>query len=493
MTHPILSAGRATRLGIGLAGLLVAVTLYRGWALQAADLQLYFDEAYYWYWSTRPAFGYYSKPPMIAWLMHAMSAVCGETEPCLRAGSLLLFPATTALIAATATRLFDARGGFFAGLVYLTLPVVAFYSWMMTTDALLSFFWALALFGLSGALQSHRWRDWLLTGAAVGLGLLSKYTMLVFVPSVLAVWLWVPEWRRNLRGRKPVVAVLLAAGLFAPNLFWNLSHGNPSFRHTAEIAHWGGQWFHPDRLAIFVGGQILLFGPPLAIVCVVAGWKARRAVCLDPRNRFLLGMTLPMLGLIGAQALIAKANLNWAMTAFVPAAVLAASVAQRFLSRRTLLLAVTFNALAGVAIYHYGAVAMAFGLPLSQKTDAYAAMKGWRELGQRVGEILANHPGAGLASDNRRLLAELVYYVHPHPLDAVIWNPTGKISDHFRLTADLRDGTHESYLFVADEADANTLRPHFAEVTELDAVEVRVHADLALRHRVFLVRDFQGY
>src|SRR5438477_1715497 len=40
-----------------------------------AGVELYVDEAYYWLWSRRPAFGYFDHPPVVAWLIWATSNV----------------------------------------------------------------------------------------------------------------------------------------------------------------------------------------------------------------------------------------------------------------------------------------------------------------------------------------------------------------------------------------------------------------------------------
>lgn len=494
--HDSASAPRSVpdvRYGHLLAAILAALTCYRFLALGAADLQLYFDEAYYWIWSTQPAFGYYSKPPMIAWLMGLAGSVCGEGEMCLRSGALLLYPLTAWLIHAAGTRLFGPRIGFFAGLAYATLPVVAFYSWLMTTDALLSFFWSLALYGLVRALEGDRWRDWLLTGTALGLGLLSKYTMLLFLPSVLLYFLVAPERRRCFRSRKALAGLVLAGLLFLPNLAWNLANGNASFQHTAAIAHWNREWFHPDRLLVFLGGQALLFGPLLALAPFFCRWKSGPAVLKDERYRFLLCFTVPMLALFSVQALIARANLNWAMAAFVPASMLAAAYLTGAGRQRWLIAALVLNVMLGSLVYHYGALAERFGIQLGHRADAYAEMKGWRELGQEVQGALSRYPGAGLASDNRRVLSELVYYVQPHPLDGAIWNPSGEISDHFRLKADLAQSDREGFIFVTRVIPADALRPHFEEVVDLGLKEIVVHPDHALRYRMIFVRHFLGY
>ena len=44
-----------------------AITVARIVLLFVSEAELGPDEAQYWYWSQHPAFGYFSKPPLIAW------------------------------------------------------------------------------------------------------------------------------------------------------------------------------------------------------------------------------------------------------------------------------------------------------------------------------------------------------------------------------------------------------------------------------------------
>ena len=62
----------------------VALTALRLAALFATPLELYPDEAQYWLWSRTLDWGYYSKPPMIAWLIWGTTHVGGDTEPWVR-------------------------------------------------------------------------------------------------------------------------------------------------------------------------------------------------------------------------------------------------------------------------------------------------------------------------------------------------------------------------------------------------------------------------
>ena len=72
------------------------------------------------------------------------------------------------------------------------------------------------------------WTDrlgwWAGLGAAVGLGLLSKYTMaMLLVP--MAAWVALDRPSRRLLARPgPYLAAGIAAGLFAPHVVWAAAH-----------------------------------------------------------------------------------------------------------------------------------------------------------------------------------------------------------------------------------------------------------------------------
>src|SRR6187549_3191838 len=59
---------RIRRLTLVLVGVL---TVLRVAALFITPLELYPDEAQYWLWSRHLDFGYFSKPPVVAWLIWA--------------------------------------------------------------------------------------------------------------------------------------------------------------------------------------------------------------------------------------------------------------------------------------------------------------------------------------------------------------------------------------------------------------------------------------
>src|SRR4051794_18158405 len=100
--------------GIGLAVAILAVlTAVRLIGLKYSVVDLFFDEAQYWAWSRELAFGYFSKPPLLAWIIALAERVCGSSEACIRAPAPVLYFATSLLVYAVARQLYDARIAFY--------------------------------------------------------------------------------------------------------------------------------------------------------------------------------------------------------------------------------------------------------------------------------------------------------------------------------------------------------------------------------------------
>ena len=87
---------RAFRLG--LAGI-AAVTLWRLALLPFDARDLFVDEAQYWFWGRELAWGYYSKPPLIGWLMRLSTAIGSDAPFWLRAPLPLIHAATAVVVA----------------------------------------------------------------------------------------------------------------------------------------------------------------------------------------------------------------------------------------------------------------------------------------------------------------------------------------------------------------------------------------------------------
>src|SRR5215469_2168957 len=165
------------------AGVIAAITAARLLWLAFQTAGLYPDEAQYWFWSRHLALGYYSKPPLVAWVIALTTGMFGDGEFAVRLSAPLLHAAASAFVYGIGARLYDSRIGCWSALAYATLPGVSLSAFLITTAALLLPCWAAALYAFIRAREDQGLGWWVATGCGVGLGLLAKYAMVYWLVS----------------------------------------------------------------------------------------------------------------------------------------------------------------------------------------------------------------------------------------------------------------------------------------------------------------------
>jgi 4-amino-4-deoxy-L-arabinose transferase-like glycosyltransferase len=252
---------------------LLALTAFHLWFIAIGRWPLAPDEAHYWEWSRRPDWSYYSKGPMVAYLIALSTRLGGNTEFWVRLPAVILGIGLAGIAYLLERRIFQSeRAGFLSVVLLSLMPLYAAGFFLMTTDTPFIFCWGLASLFLCRAVQRRSEGSWYGAGIAFGLGLLSKYTMLMLLPCVL-LWLLVsPKLRPWLRRREPYESALLGFLIFSPIIVWNARHGWVSSRHVLIQAGGGGtHWTLASLLGglEFLGAQILLGGILLFVLAAV--------------------------------------------------------------------------------------------------------------------------------------------------------------------------------------------------------------------------------
>src|SRR5262249_36894509 len=154
-----------------------------------------------------------------------------------------------------------------------------------------------------------------------------------------------------------------------------------------------------------------------------------RRVLQDPRAQLLTVFALPTLAMMVAVSLLSRAHPNWSAPTYVSATILVVS----FLIERGRAVLVTGSVILHVALVVLllpaRDIAHAVGWDFPGRWDPVHRLRGWTTLGNSVSAQLREQPGLKILSDNREVLAALIYYVAPHPFDALKWNPGGGIHD----------------------------------------------------------------
>lgn len=464
------------------------ITAARLLCLAVSTTDLYPDEAQYWFWSLHPALGYYSKPPLVAWVIALTTSAFGDSELAVRLAAPLLHAGAAGFVYATAARLYDGRTGFWSAIVYASLPGVSLSAFVISTDAVLLPCWAAALYAFIRAREPGGGRWWIAVGIASGLGFLAKYAMAYWLLSALAYLLIVREERRHLRPWLGAVAIALL--LYLPNFWWNWSNGFVSYLHTRDNAELGGPLFHPLAFLEFFGSQFGVFGPLCFAALLAIVVRSRQLA--EPGARLLAAFALPTLAMMLCVSFLSRAQPNWAAPAYISATILVVAWALQHDWHRGLRAAVAINLVIAVFLFGAGDALAAIGMRLPAKYDPLHRLHGWRKLAQSVSEAMAAQPGLRLLADDRELLAALTYYVRPRPLDAVEWDPIPGIWDQWLLANNLAGHVGEDFFAVTKHALIDEMRPVFTEIVPLGTIESSAGATQARTYRLYILRGYRG-
>ncbi len=423
---------------------------------------LVFNEAQYWSWSRELDFGYFSKPPLLAWLIRGTSELCGQGEACLRSFPPLLFAIATWFVFLTGRALYGERIGFWAAIVFATLPAIAFLAAAVTTDIPLLLFWSIALYLWTMLIERKSMAWAVLLGLTIGVGLLAKYAMIYFPLCMACQATFSAEVRGALREKRGLVILLLALVLIAPNLYWNYAHGFVTFHHTASSAGWDRGTADLGRFVKFLLSQFLVYGPVLffMLLWITAVSIRGRA---DRRVVMLLAFSLPVLILITVQSMISRTHASW--TASIAPAVSILVVAWLIERRRPILFwaTVATNALATAAML-IGPALPPSAFPA--KSYPFARMTGWEDVAASVRRQLAKDDYRALAVDGRDIAAELLYYLRDSkvPLFVIV---TRDEPAYFETTIPYRKGAPEPVLFVSLRRDSPAALAQFKSASFL--------------------------
>jgi len=412
MSQSLKPQGTATDLRSAVL-LTAALTAARLVALFRTPLELYPDEAQYWLWSRTLDFGYYSKPPVIAWAIWATTAIGGDAEAWVRLSACLFQAGATMMVFLIGRRLYGAATGLAAAALYALMPGIQLSALVAATDAPLLFFLGVTILAYVTLLEAGGRRRVLLAaglGAALGLAFLSKYAAVYFVAG-LAIHLAVSRAARA-AWTPPAAAAAIAAfaAILAPNLAWNATHHFATFQHTAANAAWSGvQLFNVVEMGAFVGSQFGVFGPvPLGALIVGLVLAARRR-SLDPRDLTLLCFTLPPLVIVTAQAFISRANANWSGAGYLAGAIVVAAWLMRWRARKWLIAAYAIQG--AVAAFFLAAVTSPGLADKAGLANGLKRARGWSQTTDLILDRAAREPGlTAIAVNNRFLFYAVSYY-----------------------------------------------------------------------------------
>ena len=499
----------------------------------AAIVPLVPDEAYYWEWSRHLAAGYFDHPPAIAWLVRVGTVIAGPTPLGVRLGPIVAGFAGGCAAISLAHRLGGARGAWRMAVLLAVVPLAGVGLVLATPDAPLLASAALLLWAVDHALTETAsagtagrstsearaaptasatipyaspttagqrggaglgW--WLAAGAALGLGMCSKYTVVLIPAAVVVACLVSPVLRVEFRRPGPYLASGVAAIVFLPVARWNAEHDWVSFRFQLHHGLGAVSGSAVGRELTLIGGQAGLVSPVLFVLAVAA---VGRALTDRHRPRHFVLAVVAVFGWVffAASAVRRPVEPNWPALAVLPALVLLATWIPSPKWERWEQFGVAIGGAMVVGAYVVALVPIPW-LPL--RADPVARAYGWNELARavvadRTRDTVTSAPVAfgghtWLAADRYQDAAELAFNMPRQPLVFSL-NLAGR-PNQYDLWPTARDSLRpgDTLTAVFDDvpdppAPVARLRPHFSRVERGAVVELHRGSHVVARRRLW--------
>ena len=366
--------------------MITGLLLLRLVIVNASPLEIGVDEAQYWRWSTTLDWGYYSKPPMIAWTIHASTALFGDSEAGIRMFAPILHTVSAIFLWRLSRQMFGSKAGLITVAGYLLMPGIILSSTIISTDGVLFPFWSMSLYMLWQLREARGgWTHAALLGIGIGIGFLSKYAMLYFGIGLALTLLLDAPTRRAILSLQGALVVVLAAAIIAPHIWWNAANEFQTVGHTLDNANLGADRYNIENLVKYFSDQMGIFGP-VSFVALIAGivfLRKGRSENVARAETWLTCFIVPALIIIAFQAFISRAHANWAATAYPAASILIASIFLRINpSQRTWLITSGLLAIAIIVAPVFTLVVRAMiALGLAAVVVSMGLIAKWRPVG----------------------------------------------------------------------------------------------------------------
>jgi hypothetical protein len=441
---------------------------------------------------------------MVAWVIAFFTHLGGDHPFFVRVGAVLFSLGSSIILFYLGRTIFNAKVGFWAFIIANATPAFALGSVVMTIDPPLIFFWGLTILLLYRAVSGEKKGYWYLAGVSLGLGLLSKYTMVALIPSLLFYLAFSPTKRPWLRRKEPYLFIFIGFLILAPNLYWNYLNQWTSITQPASLVD--DENLSPLTTFIwFFGPQAGIITPITFLLVLYGLWEGGKRGILKHDDRYLLLIcyAIPLLGFFIILSFFSVCYINWAAPAYLTAFIVAVAVVwegkwrektKRWVLASALLLGVILTLLT-FSIDTVRAVAVGLGAHIPAESFPSSRLKGWRELGVEVNALLhdVGRENTFIISHKRQYVSEIAFYAQEHPTVYTL-----NLSDRRRSQYDLWEGFEDKIGFNALYINKlgypvpKKFAKAFGLVEEIKTVKIYAGEELMKGFSIFYCQDFRG-
>tara|TARA_B100000787_G_scaffold170074_1_gene163832 strand:+ start:352 stop:1758 length:1407 start_codon:yes stop_codon:yes gene_type:complete len=396
------------------------IFLIRSISLFFSSLELQGDEAQYWYWGTYFDWGYYSKPPLIGWMIGLFTSLFGNTAFIIKFPSLIAhFLTATVLFKLSLLFKRNREESLFLSISYLIFFAVSLSSNIISTDPFLLLFWTLSLYFLKLSILKNSIKYVLLTSISVALGFYAKYAMIYFFPCSIFLIILTDERRQLITNISIILGLVLL--LISPHVYWVYINNWLTLLHTGDNFNWGTSLFNIKQLFNFILSQFFIATPIIFFFYLKGFIKFKKFISLYP---FEISYSLPILVLITIQSFISRANANWSSVAFIGIAIIACNI--MYSNYKKLLY---LNIILGMIILFL----VSFLIVSPPNISPFNKLQGMQDAANEVKSLDDSLAVDYIIFDDRMNIAKFLYYL-PNKREKIRYLTAGnQPSNHFEM------------------------------------------------------------
>ena len=219
-----------------LLGFCAALTIFGAFVLGFGPLHFDMTETYA--WGKEFQLGYIKHPPFAPWLAGLWFMAMPRVD-----WSFYLLASINAGIGLAGiwrlTGLFLPAAGRWAVVLILVLtPSFTLWALKFNVNAPLLSTWPWTAYFFLQSLQSRGKTHAALAGALAAMAMLTKYSSIVLLATLLLVAVMHPQRRQYFSSRAPYVTVLVGALLIAPHVWWMVTSGFPTVEYAVSKTHY---------------------------------------------------------------------------------------------------------------------------------------------------------------------------------------------------------------------------------------------------------------
>ena len=459
-----------------LSLIVATLVLIKFLAIYYTSFNLFGDEAQYWLWSKSLDFGYFSKPPLLAWFISLHSFIFGDSFVSLKAlPTILYFFVSLSFYSLSKNIGLDKKDAVTCSLLFLFIPAVSFSTFILSTDILLLLFWTLSLNELVKIKSSPAFHRFVLLGIMLGLAFLSKYAAVYFFICLALYVVFDKDFRLMFFKNRFnfLISFMCTFLVILPNIIWNLNNGWVTLQHTSDNASLKNIDIDFFRGLVFLVSQVIMLGPLLFIINILN----YREIYINEKLKFLLIFSVPIFFIVLIEAIIVRANANWAAPALVSFFLflyLGVKKYNSILFKLNTFFNLTFCVVFYVLIYSNSPLSIFDRIVGLNKFATNTFKSG------RVAKI------ENYVISDRLLFASFSYELRDSGVKFYMPHQTNtKITNHFKITSPLKKEMRKNFILIGHPSDISYLENSFNVIELSNQSTLKTYKNLGIYEIVF--------